>query len=118
MRIGELARRTGVEAGTLRAWERRFALLSPTRTDGGQRQYSDNDVERVLAVRRLMEEGLTLGAAVRRVLGAGDGALTTSEADTLLLHQLVENLNQGILVGRDGRVRYANRRAAHMLRCP
>ena len=60
MRIGELARRTGVEAGTLRAWERRFLLLTPTRTDGGQRQYSETDVERVHAVRRLMDEGLTL----------------------------------------------------------
>src|SRR5436305_5039297 len=117
MRIGELARRTGVEAGTLRAWERRFALLTPTRTDGGQRQYSATDVERVLAVRRLMDEGLTLAPATRRVLGPGDDALTTSEAETLLLHQLVQNLDQGILVGKDARTRYANRRAAQILGC-
>ena len=43
--------------------------------------------------------------------------LTTSEAETLLLHQLVQNLDQGILVGKDARTRYANRRAAQMLGC-
>jgi len=116
MRIGELARRTGVEAGTLRAWERRFKLLSPGRSRGGQRQYSEADVERVLTVRRLVDEGLTVAAAVRRVLGIGDRALP-SEAESLLLHQIVENLEHGIVVGRDARTRYVNRRAAHIVGC-
>jgi PAS domain S-box-containing protein len=115
MRIGELARRTGVEAGTLRAWERRFGLLTPNRSPGGQRQYSEDDVERVLTVRRLITEGLTLSAAVERVLGAGNAALPLSEAEMLLLRQVVQNLNQGIVVGKDGITRYANRRAAEML---
>jgi PAS domain S-box-containing protein len=115
MRIGELARRTGVEAATLRAWERRFGLLTPNRSPGGQRQYSEDDVERVLTVRRLITEGLTLSAAVERVLGAGNAALPLSEAEMLLLRQIVQNLNQGIVVGKDGITRYANRRAAEML---
>jgi PAS domain-containing protein len=117
MRIGELARRTGVEAGTLRAWERRFGLLEPTRTKGGQRQYSDADLDRVLSVRRLIDEGLTLSAAVERVLGAGDGVLPPGEAETLMLRRIVENLSVGIVVAKDGRTLYANRRMAEMLRC-
>jgi PAS domain S-box-containing protein len=117
MRIGELARRTGVEAGTLRAWERRFGLLEPARTKGGQRQYSDADLDRVLSVRRLIDEGLTLSAAVERVLGAGDGVLPPGEAETLMLRRIVENLSVGIVVAKDGRTLYANRRMAEMLRC-
>ncbi|MBV8296201.1 MAG: PAS domain S-box protein, partial [Acidimicrobiia bacterium] len=116
MRIGELARRTGIAAGTLRAWERRFGLLSPVRSGGGQRRYQEADVERVLVVRRLIGEGLTLAAAVDRVHGAGGSALP-SEAESLLLAQIVQNLDQGILVARDARLRYANSRAAEMLRC-
>jgi MerR family transcriptional regulator, light-induced transcriptional regulator len=45
----------------LRAWERRYAVVSPTRTDGGQRLYSDLDVERLLRLRRLTERGHAIG---------------------------------------------------------
>ena len=31
LRIGEISRRTGVQADTLRAWERRYGLLEPSR---------------------------------------------------------------------------------------
>jgi PAS domain S-box-containing protein len=116
MRIGELARRTGIEAGTLRAWERRFGLLDPTRTKGGQRQYSEADVATVLSVRRLLAEGLTLSAAIERVAGA-DGAMPPGEAETLMLRQIVQNLTLGIVVARDGRTIFANRRMAQMVRC-
>jgi PAS domain S-box-containing protein len=116
MRIGELARRTGMEAGTLRAWERRFGLLEPTRTNGGQRQYSDADVARILNVRRLIDEGLTVAAAAERVVTSGaEGAPTESEGH--LMQQILEALDEGIIVGKDARPRYANRRAAQMLGC-
>ena len=116
MRIGELARRTGIEAGTLRAWERRFGLLQPTRTPGGQRQYSEVDVARVLTVRRLIDEGLTLGAAADRVVAGGDGG-PAGEPETKLLQQILQTLDQGILVGKDARTRYVNRRAAQIFGC-
>jgi PAS domain S-box-containing protein len=116
MRIGELARRTGIEAGTLRAWERRFGLLQPTRSKGGQRQYSESDVTRVMTVRRLIDDGLTVAAAAERVVRAGDGA-TASESENQLLEQILQSLDEGILVGKDARPRYANRRAAQMLGC-
>ena len=45
----------------LRAWERRYRVVSPTRTDGGQRLYSDLDVERLLRLRRLTEQGHAIG---------------------------------------------------------
>ena len=40
LRIGELSKRTGVSAELLRAWERRYELLRPTRSAGGLRLYS------------------------------------------------------------------------------
>jgi MerR family transcriptional regulator, light-induced transcriptional regulator len=70
LRIGEVARRTGVAVATLRAWERRYDLLDPERTDGGHRLYSDADVGRVSAMRRLLDEGWQAGAAAREVLRA------------------------------------------------
>jgi MerR family transcriptional regulator, light-induced transcriptional regulator len=68
LRIGEVARRTGVAVPTLRAWERRYGLLSPDRTEGGHRLYGELDIERVRAMVRLLDEGWSAAAAAREVL--------------------------------------------------
>jgi PAS domain S-box-containing protein len=117
MRVGELARRTGVGVSTLRAWERRFGFLEPLRSASGQRLYTEADVERVNAVCRLVAEGLTLSAAVSRIASAGTGALSTGEAEAFLLHQVMQAADQGIWVSHNGRTRYANRRMAELMRC-
>ena len=65
LRIGELSRRTGVNADTLRAWERRYDLLSPARTGGGFRMYSGEDEALVRAMRTLIESGVSAGEAAR-----------------------------------------------------
>ena len=66
LRIGELARRTGVATELLRAWERRYGLLAPERTDGGYRLYSDDDVRRVRRMRELLATGLSAAEAARQ----------------------------------------------------
>lgn len=68
LRIGEVSRRTGVAVPTLRAWERRYGLLTPARTDGGHRLYSEADIGRVRGMQRLLDEGWSAGAAAREVL--------------------------------------------------
>ena len=73
MPIGEVARRTGVTVPTLRAWERRYELLLPVRT-ARHRRYSDEDVQRVLAVLKLTGQGWGVGAAARRVAGRRSAA--------------------------------------------
>jgi DNA-binding transcriptional MerR regulator len=74
LRIGELSRRSGVSPELLRAWERRYALLRPTRSDGGLRLYSERDVERVRAMQRHLASGLAAAEAAR--LAATDDAPT------------------------------------------
>lgn len=59
--IRELVRRTGVNASTLRAWENRHGLLSPTRTPSGHRLYNQQDVLRIRRVQDLLARGLGLG---------------------------------------------------------
>ncbi|MCC5947725.1 MAG: MerR family transcriptional regulator [Nitriliruptoraceae bacterium] len=68
LRIGEVSRRTGVAVPTLRAWERRYGLLDPARTDGGHRLYSEDDISHVRAMQRLLDEGWSAAAAAREVL--------------------------------------------------
>ncbi|MEY2420675.1 MAG: hypothetical protein QOI95_742 [Acidimicrobiaceae bacterium] len=115
MRVGELARRTGVGVSTLRAWETRFRFLEPQRSPAGHRLYEEADVDRVEAVHRLVAEGLTLAAAIARVGNVGPAALPAGEAEALLYNQILEAAGQGIWVIRDGRTRFANRRMAEMM---
>jgi DNA-binding transcriptional MerR regulator len=65
LRIGELSRRTGVRADTLRAWERRYGLLHPERTEGGFRLYGDDDEARVRAMKGRIEAGVSAAEAAR-----------------------------------------------------
>jgi methanogenic corrinoid protein MtbC1 len=68
LRIGELSRRVGVPVESLRAWERRYGLLTPSRTQGGFRLYGEDDVARVLAMRANLERGLFAAEAARLAL--------------------------------------------------
>jgi|tagenome__1003787_1003787.scaffolds.fasta_scaffold20800501_2 DNA-binding transcriptional MerR regulator len=68
LRIGELSRRTDTSVDLLRAWEKRYGLLVPDRSDGGYRLYSDDDVERVRAMQSHLAQGLAAAEAARRAL--------------------------------------------------
>src|SRR5688572_24229629 len=68
IRIGELSRRSGVSNELLRAWERRYGLLRPTRTPGGYRLYSSQDERRVTVMRAHLERGLSAAEAARLAL--------------------------------------------------
>jgi MerR family redox-sensitive transcriptional activator SoxR len=60
MKIGTLARRTGLNASAIRYYEKMGLLAAPHRT-GGQRHYSEETVPRVLLIRFTSEMGFTLG---------------------------------------------------------
>ncbi|HET7240491.1 MAG TPA: MerR family transcriptional regulator [Gemmatimonadales bacterium] len=60
-----VATRTGLSPHVLRAWERRYQVVVPTRSDGGQRLYSDLDIERLRKLRRLVEAGHAISRLAR-----------------------------------------------------
>ena len=68
LRIGELARRTSLSPEVLRAWERRYGLLQPTRTAAGYRLYSDEDAARVARMQQLLAGGIAAAEAARLAL--------------------------------------------------
>jgi len=49
--------RTGLTPDLLRVWEKRYGVVSPIRSDGGQRLYSDEDVERLSLLTRAVDGG-------------------------------------------------------------
>ena len=73
-----VALRTGLTPHVLRAWERRYGVVIPTRSEGGQRLYSDLDIERLRRLRRLTDRG----HAIRRLASLSLDALTRLDEET------------------------------------
>ena len=64
--IGVVARRTGLKPDLIRAWERRYGAVEPTRSEGRHRVYSDADVERLTLLKRAVEGGRSIGSVADR----------------------------------------------------
>lgn len=58
--IREVSRITGINPVTLRAWERRYGLIQPTRTDSGHRLYSQADIDEVRSILGWIERGVAV----------------------------------------------------------
>jgi DNA-binding transcriptional MerR regulator len=68
LRIGALSQRVGVSPELLRAWEQRYGLLEPVRSDGGFRLYSAADEQRVRSMQRHLEAGVSAAQAAQLAL--------------------------------------------------
>ena len=69
--IGVLAQLTGLSPATIRAWERRYGLLTPERSEGGHRLYTAMDVATLNQLGALRREGYPLREAIH-TLRKGD----------------------------------------------
>lgn len=58
--IREVSRMTGVNSITLRAWERRYGLIEPVRTESGHRLYTDEHIEQVKTAVSLTKQGIPI----------------------------------------------------------
>src|SRR5579859_3853906 len=59
-----VVQQTGVPAPTLRAWERRYALLSPERAINAYRLYSERDIALIRWLKVRVESGISISHAV------------------------------------------------------
>jgi MerR family transcriptional regulator/heat shock protein HspR len=80
--ISVAAELAGVHPQTLRIYERK-GLLSPARTGGGSRRYSDEDIAQLRRIQDLTEDGLNL-AGVKRVMAL--------EAEVARLHAELDRI--------------------------
>jgi len=100
-RIGEVSRLAQTKPYVLRYWETEFPTLKPMKSRSGQRVYRRNDIEMVLAIKRLLyEEGFTIEGARRQLAGnhSGDAASgKPTAASTLRGVAAIKRELQGIL---------------------
>jgi MerR family transcriptional regulator, light-induced transcriptional regulator len=62
--IKTVVQQTGITPATLRAWERRYGVLSPGRSDGGYRLYSERDIAILRWLKAQVEAGIAISSAV------------------------------------------------------
>jgi len=71
---------TGLKADTIRAWERRYGLPQPSRTEGGHRLYSEFDLQTLIWLIARQKEGLRISQAAdywRELIDSGEDPLKT-----------------------------------------
>lgn len=62
--IQAVARRTGLSVDCIRAWERRYGAVTPQRDEASQRLYADEDIDRLILLRRAIQGGRRIGQIV------------------------------------------------------
>lgn len=104
--IGEVARICGINPVTLRAWQRRYGLLKPQRTEGGHRLFDDNDLETIRTIVGWINRGVQVSQV--KALLEGDEApaangwlqieqkllLVLQEEKTQKVRQLIQELGR------------------------
>lgn len=72
--IKAVVQKTGIPADTVRAWERRYGVPLPRRTETGRRLYSEQDVVAIRWLRERTASGMTISQAIQQMRSLGDEA--------------------------------------------
>ncbi len=85
-----IVQETGIRPDTLRAWERRYGLPAPERTEGGHRLYSQRDLAIIQWLLARREEGLSISRAAQlwRDLSANGRDPLQEAAESALVHDM------------------------------
>lgn len=96
-RIGELSRRVDVSTTVLRAWEKRYGLLQPARSEGNFRLYSHDDIARIWAMKAHLARGSAAAEAARLALADHVGQQEVPAKAALDSGQVAEELKATLI---------------------
>lgn len=84
-KIGQAAKEIGVKTYVLRFWEGEFDEIEPIRTESGQRLYTEEHLEVIREIKRLLyDEGLTIDGAKRKLQSRENSGILREVYDELL----------------------------------
>lgn len=93
--ISTVSTLTGVNPVTLRAWERRYGLIKPHRTQSGHRLYSDEDIDLIRLVLELIDQGVAI-SRVKEALKTSQIDAETQNPDQTHWQQYQEDMLRGV----------------------
>ncbi|EPF6317786.1 MerR family transcriptional regulator [Enterobacter cloacae] len=87
--ISEFSKRCGVPPTTLRAWQCRYGLLKPMRTEGGHRIYNEDDIKQAFMILEWIKKGVPV-SQIRPLLAGSTTAVTNNwiETQELMMQKL------------------------------
>jgi len=91
-RTGELAKRADVNKETIRFYEKKGLLPDPNRTNGGYRQYSQADLERLVFIKNAKELGFAL-SEIKELLAIADGEIYKCSDVRQIAENKLEHIN-------------------------
>lgn len=93
--IGMLSRETGTKVPTIRYYEQIGLMPEPSRTEGGQRRYSESDLDRLSFVRHARQLGFSLDA-IRELLDLADNPDRDCDEIDIIAHRQLRQVEQRI----------------------
>lgn len=89
-KIGTIAEKAGISANLLRAWEKRYKLFAPQRGGGGQRLYSQEDLQLLRHIKQKIDSGFRIGeiAAAGRKALLQEISFSANAAETFITQTL------------------------------
>ena len=90
-----VSQQLGLPPGTLRAWEQRYGIVHPTRSDGGYRLYDDNDLDDLRAMAKLVAAGMQPAQAAEQIRS---GRISPSRQATTTIDGLAGLPDPGALI--------------------
>ena len=90
-----VSRRTGLSADVIRAWERRYKAVKPSRSSNGRRLYSDNDVKKLMLLQRIISGGRRIGDIAKLNVKALEDLVESDESATVIKSPLASRPSTG-----------------------
>ena len=95
--IGTVSELTGVNAITLRAWERRYGLFDPVRKSSGHRLYSQQHIDLINRIVGLLERGMRIGQVKAHLDAEQARARTEDGATPAIWRRYLERMIAGVV---------------------
>src|SRR5881394_761156 len=97
-KIGEVCKVADVQPYVLRYWETEFPPLAPNKSGGGQRLYTQRDLDVILRIKQLLySEGFTIAGAKKKLEGEGSAPETTPTPSSKDLTRALMNVRKELV---------------------
>ena len=90
-----VSRRTGLSTDVIRAWERRYKTVNPSRSANGRRLYSDKDVTKLMLLQRIISGGRRIGDIANLSLKNLEDLIDSDESATVIKTSLANRPSTG-----------------------
>lgn len=95
--IRTVSKITGVNSVTLRAWERRYGLITPKRTETGHRLFSKDDIQMIQQAKKLLNEGVSISQISRQLKSSRQFETLMEDQPSTVWQKYIEKMSDSVV---------------------